>query len=535
MKYRILLGLAIFLSLSFEGFTQKGRFSGDLQMNTNFFQRDSTIGASGTPQYDNQLSGTEAWVNLNYSNYGFDIGVRFDAFLNSNLPDPNKSFNALGIGRWSVKKTVQNLGITAGHIYDQIGTGIIFRAYEERPLAIDNALYGLRLDYDLSENWRFRVFGGKQKDEYNESNPFSIYQSVIKGAALEGFYSPNDTSNWSLAPGIGFINRTLDQVSIDNITSRIATFPDESKFNPVYNNYAVSIWNTLRLSNFSLYLEGAFKSKETIALPSGFFVNRSGSVLYASASYSVKGLGITLQGKRTQDFQMRTSPNEILNRGVLNFIPPMARQNTYRLTARYNAVTQEIGEFAQMLDIQKKLGKRFSVLLNLSNITDLDNEPLYREVYLEGTFKKRRKWTLIGGVQVQEYNQEVYEVKPGVEMVQTITPFVEYVYKINRKKSLRTELQYMATEQDLGSWAYGLIEYNMAPKWSFSISDMVNVVPKKSDDIEHFYSLLVGYTHKANSFKLSYVKQVEGIVCTGGVCRFEPAFNGVRLGVQSRF
>jgi hypothetical protein len=36
-------------------------------------------------------------------------------------------------------------------------------------------------------------------------------------------------------------------------------------------------------------------------------------------------------------------------------------------------------------------------------------------------------------------------------------------------------------------------------------------------------------------FGVSYVKQVEGIVCTGGVCRYEPAFNGVRLNLQARF
>ncbi|MFN9380586.1 MAG: DUF6029 family protein, partial [Bacteroidota bacterium] len=38
-----------------------------------------------------------------------------------------------------------------------------------------------------------------------------------------------------------------------------------------------------------------------------------------------------------------------------------------------------------------------------------------------------------------------------------------------------------------------------------------------------------------NLFSLSYIKQVEGVICTGGICRLEPAFSGVRLSLNSSF
>ena len=62
---------------------QEGFFSGSLQTNTNFFIRDPKIGAYNLPQYDNLKVGTDAWMNLNYTNekYGLDIGARFDFFL----------------------------------------------------------------------------------------------------------------------------------------------------------------------------------------------------------------------------------------------------------------------------------------------------------------------------------------------------------------------------------------------------------------------------------------------------------------------
>jgi len=44
----------------------QGVFSGGLETNANFFMRDSLIGASGIPQYDNLLFGGEAWVKMGY-------------------------------------------------------------------------------------------------------------------------------------------------------------------------------------------------------------------------------------------------------------------------------------------------------------------------------------------------------------------------------------------------------------------------------------------------------------------------------------
>jgi hypothetical protein len=143
---------------------------------------------------------------------------------------------------------------------------------------------------------------------------------------------------------------------------------------------------------------------------------------------------------------------------------------------------------------------------------------------------------MLVGANFVSYDQEFYEAKPDAKLVETITPFVEFLYKIDRKKSIRCELQYLNTDGDFGSWMYGLLEFNMAPSWSFAVSDMYNYQPTdKSPGQIHYYDVAVAYTKAANRFQIKYARQVEGIVCTGGVCRFEPAFNGVRLGVTSSF
>src|SRR5690606_27986359 len=97
---------------------------------------------------------------------------------------------------------INKLDIQAGYIYDQIGSGIIFRAFEQRPLLIDNALVGVMLAYDITDDWQVRGFSGRQKQL------FDLYGSTIRGAAVDGFLSlgPEDRPI-SLAPGLGAVVR----------------------------------------------------------------------------------------------------------------------------------------------------------------------------------------------------------------------------------------------------------------------------------------------------------------------------------------
>ena len=157
------------------------------------------------------------------------------------------------------------------------------------------------------------------------------------------------------------------------------------------------------------------------------------------------------------------------------------------------------------------------------------------------TWKRPRKSTLIAGIQHQQYNQEIYEGKPGVPLVKTITPYVDYLMIFNRKQSLRLEFQYMHTKQDYGSWIFALAEFSIAPHWIFEVSDMWNVVPykdssgKAKNDPQHYPTFGVTYTVGAQRFSVRYVKQVEGVVCSGGICRLEPAFSGLRLQAALQF
>lgn len=582
MHLRLLPFLFVLISCGLSA-QSTSRISGNLQTNANFFIADSAIGAIGTPQYDNQKFGAESWLTLNYSNWGFDMGLRFDMFNNSNLLNPTGSYTAEGIGRWYIHKQVDKFDLTGGYIYDQIGSGIIFRAYEERALMIDNALVGIKAGYQFNENWKLRAFTGRSKRQFDR------YGTVVRGAALEGFIKPDSTRDFTLAPGIGTVAHTYSRATVDGMVQEVGRYIPQERIDLQYNGYAATLFNTLTAGDFTWFFESAYKPCDVIYdsrdidyeplarrtveslnaqtgeivrdTVSGRYRKPYGYTVYTSLSYAKQGLGITLEAKRTKDFSFRNEPTAFGVQGPINFLPPMAKQNTYRLTARFSPATQELGEQALQLDARYAVNKRLSVGLNVSEIQDLRGLELYREVTPEFTYKYKRKWQLIGGVQWLRYQIDVYQQKldPAdpddplaclgggkANYVDALTPYAEWLYRFTPRRSLRVEAQYLLTDDEFGSWVNGLAEVGLAPHWLFYVSDMYKLHHKekpgqildpektKYDGI-HYPSVGIVYTHKANRFAFAYVKQVEGINCAGGICRLEPTFHGFRINVNSAF
>jgi hypothetical protein len=526
----------------------QGTFSGDLMMNLNFFMKDTNIKASGNPLYDNALSGSDAWLSMRYAINGYTFFARADGFDNSNLKNPVSPNTDFGIGAWSITKEMDDLSITVGSIYDQIGSGILFRSYEDRGLLIDNALMGFQLKYKFSDKFSMKGFTGQMKNNNSDNNLINNvrYAPVVKGISGEGDLNVGKAH---LVPGFGALNRTLDGASMNNVAAGINALDTADRFLPRYNMYAFTAYNTLTYKNLSWYVEGAYKTHEAILITNqydphfGKLADRDGNIVYTSVNYGRKGLALSLTGKRTEDFTMRTSPNETVLKGMLNWQPIVAVMRPLRLMSRYTPASQDQSEMAGTAQMNISPNDVTTFTLTYTHINTLTNEKLYREAYAEGVYQGMDKWVLEGGVQYIEYNLDAYQIRsiPFLTLY-GITPFAELTYKITDNKSLRMEMQYMHANQDYGSWAFALLEYNIAPKWSFTISDMYNVKPNPGADNlnyknpgNHYYNFFMAHTRGANRFTLAYVKQVDGINCSGGVCRYEPAFSGVKATVTSSF
>ncbi len=537
----IILLLTSFTALSGQ---DKLQWSGSVDMNVNYFIEDTIIGATDIPQYEEDHLGGEWWVNFNAAYKGYSLNLRGDIFQNSNLLNPTGSYTAAGLGRFRLAKSYKNIDLQLGYIYDQIGSGIIFRSYEERPQLIDNALIGGAVDVGLTDYLTVKGIYGYQKEQ------FDINRNVIRGVSLEGFWELGKEDNpISIVPGIGYINRQLTDENMVGIVDVLRTYIEEDRTLPRFNVYLGTLYNTLTYKGISWYTEWAIKSRELFFDPQairteitgrevfGRYVKRLGSVFYSSLGLSAGNLGITIEGKRTSNFNFRTNPLYRQNEGLVSFIPPMAQELTYRLLSRYSPATQDLSEWAFQADFKLKIDKRWSVDFNISDIQTLDQTPLYTELYMSVLYKIPRKWQLRTGLQFIDYNQEVYQLKPLVPRVRAVTTFADFLYRFNSKQNIKMEVQYMNTEQDFGSWLFLSSELAVSRRFSIEASGMYNTDPGKESPVDSDGNKLkilyptFGLTYNRGSmrYNVRYVKQVEGIVCTGGICRLEPAFSGIRL------
>jgi hypothetical protein len=96
-------------------------------------------------------------------------------------------------------------------------------------------------------------------------------------------------------------------------------------------------------------------------------------------------------------------------------------------------------------------------------------------------------------------------------------------------------MQHLLTAQDEGNWGLAMLEYSIAPKWFFAITDNYNYGNTDSERRIHYYNVGFGFNKNSSRISFSYGKQREGIVCVGGVCRNVPASNGLLVSITSSF
>ncbi len=531
----------------------KGTFNGNFSSNTQFFRQDDRIGAN-TELYKRQLVGSEAWLSTNYTQKGLTLQARFDLFNNSNLYDPSTAYTGSGIGFWSIQKDIDNIQITGGYFYEQFATGTIFRAFEDRALGIDYAIQGVRVKYTPFKDFKIKAFTGKQKFR------FGVRDQVMRGANAEwSWHNKKETFGWE--PGSSILNRTIDNNTMSAIIGTINGQTLENQFNPKYNVYLFNFYSTFRIKNFTLYAEYNGKTHEAVKDITNSpypLVYRKGRVLFGSLSYtknikkkngSLISIGFNAMYKQIDSFPARTSPLEQNLFGQMNYLTSVTRSNTYRLLARYNAVVQELGEKDYQADftisIKRKSKLKSVINVNASKVVKLNNSNLFHELYLEVSHEFSKSFKLMVGIQNIGYNQQIYEVKDSTyPFVHATTPFGEVLYKFkykNKYHSIRIESQYLNCKQDLGSFVNLLAEWTMAPHFSFALGDMYNIKIFRSPyslippEKVHYFTVFGSYTHHATRFTLSYVKQVAGVNCTGGVCRVEPAFSGIKFTLSTNF
>ena len=139
--------LLIILLCSGSLLAQNGHLSGNFQSDFQLYLEDEDLDfnlenpSSGFPS-ERFLS--NGFANIMYTNANFSAGIRYESYQNALLGYP-AGYKGEGITYRYAQFTKNGLEVTVGNFYEQFGSGMILRAYEERNLGYDNAFDGLRL------------------------------------------------------------------------------------------------------------------------------------------------------------------------------------------------------------------------------------------------------------------------------------------------------------------------------------------------------------------------------------------------------
>ena len=510
---------------------KKWRITGAVQAEVLVPQDDETIGTEATDNW----ALTNTYVQLGAVNKYIEAGARLE-FTEYPLPGFEKDFKGWGVPFYYVKGNYKGVELTGGTFYDQFGSGLILRTYEERSLGVDNSLRGGRLVIDAIKGVRLKALAGQQR-RYWETNPAWIYGADAE-VNFHDYFPRMMEHNTAFTLGASWVTKAEDSETLSQtITQQMpvmengqpvldaegqpVTMPQSFTRNLVLPEKvgAFDVRANLRRGNWNFLGEYAQKSQDP-SFDNGY-IFRNGRTLLLSGSYSKRGMSFQVQAKRSEDMAFRSRRSMNLTSSMINHLPAFTPQQTYALATIYPYATQNVpGEWAFQAEgaytFKKKtpLGGKYGTTIKASfshvragetnmlnpfgtgdadyytllkgdktalmgtagayesNFWKMGDEKYYQELTVDFEKKLSKTFKLNLKYLNQQYNKTVVEGEGG--LIKANIGVAEAKWNINRKVSVRAEGQYLNTNQDQGDWWFGLVEVSLAPHFMFTLSDQYN-------------------------------------------------------------
>lgn len=534
-----------------------GSVHGNFQIDAQYYNPDSLIGAPAVPE--KMLS--NAFGNINYQKGKFSAGIRYEAY-NNVMQGFDSRYKGQGIANRFARYQDDLLDITVGNIYEQFGSGLLFRTYYEPGLLYDNSLDGIRVISNPHKGVTLKALVGKQRTF------FTVGPGIVRG--IDGEININELFDSAGAKvktkviiGGSFVSKNQaasnpDFVIPENVGAyggRINIIREGFNF---FGEYVVKE-NDPGLANYA-----TVNNK-------GYYSYKKGEAVFVSGSYATKGLSFLLQAKRIDNMSYRSDRDAALQNLLINYLPATTRQHTYLMAAYSPYATQPNGEVGGMAEVQFKfkkgspLGGKYGmdVTLNGSIANGLKQigvndstttsklyktdyaevgDTYYQDFFIELNKKFSKKWkgTFMYSHQFNNINVVQHGIKTGPykNAISEIV-VVDLTYKYSSNAAIRFEAQGMFRDNkdslNLGSWAVGMIEWTPTTNFFLAVLDQYNYGNPDETLKLHYFLVSAGYTNGPHRISMSYGKQRQGIFCVGGVCRVVPASNGVAISITSTF
>ena len=544
------------LCIPFIGVAQQQKIRAIIQSDAQWYLRDEILDPSGEYFPDERLLG-QGFALFTYTDGDFQAGMRYENYQNVMLGFPT-GYRGEGITYRYARVRKENWDITVGNFYEQFGSGLIFRSYEERGLGLDNAMDGFRIITKLNGGIKIKGVLGRQRKYFTKS------EGVVRGADIE--WSANQ-----LIPALG-----KKGVFFSTGASFVSKF--QRGFDPILNlpqNVGAFAFRTnINFKGVNWGTEWAYKINDP-SYDNGY-IYRPGNGLVSTISYSKKGLGILASIKRIDNMSFRSDRNGQQFDLFINFLPPTSEPHTYALVALYPYATQINGEIGGQFEINYmiprgsplggKYGTKLSINSALSNSID-------KSVLADGTrgqkgtqgyiseyfkfgptiyfrdlngsishkFSKKHK-SQISFFRLK-YNKTVLNdgvgditllENPGMDSVITINAIVlENQFKLSNGQTIRNELQWSIADGFRGDMAMALIEWTINHDLTLAIQDIYNYGHPTPSRRIHYPIVSLIHFNGPTRVQVGYGRQQQGVFCVGGVCRVVPPSNGLSISLTT--
>ena len=541
----IVVVAASLLSVTLSAENEKDSYvTGSFETNTNVYLEDAVTMAT----VPDSRFGSNNYLKVDYYNKRFSAGVQLEAYAPVAVGFPN-ILDKAALTNYYVAWTDEDFSVTAGTFYEQFGSGLLFRSWEDRALGLNNSIMGARVAYNFRDIvavkalWGMPRFGMKFSDTQVKGADASFAISnlagwskvylAIEGSVLGRYQALAQTE---LAEGLN-PNRT-------GYSARVNMDVDGFFFRGEYVDSGLSY----------------FKNPDYGLDPDASeFLQKKGNAQLIETGYTGRGLGVSLSLRRLEWMNSVITSSGIGNTimapdvNLLNYVPALCTQYTYMLTTLHpyssfvgtlDELFMNSGEIGGQLDIFYNFrrgtvlgGKRgMKVHANFSTYYNLAEEGgfrtgnmMFRDLSIDVEKQWTKKFKSLLMWSMQEWNTSVGGANMNTYLSNIFV--ADLLYKYTDSFSTRLELQYLFTYEDQKDWMAALLEVNFAPSWSVYVSDMYN----HGGSGIHYYNGGFSYTKSRTRVSLSYGRYKAGKICSGGVCRTVPAYTGFNLGVTTSF
>ena len=211
-----------------------------LESNNQYYRDDNKIKLDSIDALNRYRSNT--YLKADYQIKHFEFGAQLEGYLPKAILNYNPELEGLNLGTAYARYNNIDKGvdITLGHFYEQFGSGLPLRFWEDRALGLNNALLGARFKYNFQDYANITMLAGKQRIGFG----LDLAESLVYGTNIDVNISKIlEKENFNLIFGTSFVGRYEDltekhplvEKTTDIWSSRLDFSSDKFNFNVEYS------------------------------------------------------------------------------------------------------------------------------------------------------------------------------------------------------------------------------------------------------------------------------------------------------------